>query len=269
MKELVLLTGKDGFIGTALSVRLEQLGYKVIGFKHDDYVWDIPKLKPDYIFHLASFGNHYNQTDEEEIFETNIGLTFNIMEAVKHMPLKGFINFSTSGHVLECDSFYGATKMAGEYLARAFVKKYNIPIVNIRPYSVYGPGEADFRFIPTIIRKGIKGEEIEVTEGVHDWIYIDDFITGVITVMDNVGTLKGQSIDIGTGGQYSNEDVLEILSQWLPDLKIKHIDKKRSYDTLAEWKANTEKIASLGVFRTFNLEEGLKKTYDWYKERLV
>lgn len=268
MQEVCLVTGQSGFLGKALTIRLEQLGFKVIGFKHDRYVWDIPNLNPQYIFHLAGYGNHYDQRDEAMIFDANTGLLFEIMNAVKKLPLKGFFNFSTSGHVLECNSFYGATKMAGEYIARAFTQKYGMSVVNIRPYSVYGPGEAGHRFIPTIIRKGLAGEEIEVSEGVHDWIYIDDFISGVIMVMENVDKLKGQSIDIGTGGQCSNEEVIKILQAFMPkELKIKHSEKRRSYDTLGEWKASPNKLAKLGIFHTRHLIDGLRETYGYFKQR--
>lgn len=264
-----LLTGYHGFLGKHLTTKLEQLGFRVFGLERN---WRSAEewgfLDVDYIFNLASFGNHSTQLDDQEIFETNVMSLWDLLGGSRYISYKGFINFSTSGHILECNSFYGATKMSGEYLARAFAKQYNKPIVNIRPFSAYGPGEASHRFIPTIISKGLKGQVLELTEGVHDWIYISDMIDGVIKVMENVDKLKGQSIDIGTGEQHTNTEVVNILKEWLPDLKVSDSrGLKRSYDTTDKWVADTQKLANLGVFKTHSLKEGLRKTYDYHKSK--
>ena len=246
------------------------LGHEVIPFRQGFQYLNYPLPEDiDFFFHLSAYGNHFDQQDPIRIYRANTEELWEILNHVKNIPIKGFFNFSTSGHVLESDTFYGATKMAGEYLARAFARQYKKPIVNIRPYSIYGPGEAEHRFIPTIIRQGLAGGELELSEGVHDWMYIDDFIDALMLVMDNVNLLQQQSIDMGTGEQTSNREVADILSQYLPDLKIKPLLKlDRQYDTVTSWKADTSKLAGLGILRTHSLKEGLWKTLKWYEEAL-
>ena len=57
----------------------------------------------------------------------------------------------TENDKCETDTFYGASKVAQTYLATAYAKEFKKNIKIVRPSSIYGPGEANFRFIPTII----------------------------------------------------------------------------------------------------------------------
>ena len=100
----------------------------------------VPKTV-EYIIHLAAYGNHYFQTKDTKIYKANVRLLFRLLMASKDMPYKGFINVSTTHHNLESGSWYGSTKAAGEYLVRAFVAQNNKPVINIRPYSIYGERE--------------------------------------------------------------------------------------------------------------------------------
>lgn len=271
-----LISGINGFIGGDLAKRLKGLGYEVIGIDRKLLLQPrnlkkfVLKHNPDYIFHLAAYGNHYFQTNEVQTFKTNLVGTFNLLHASLDVSYKGFINFSTTSHNHEGGSFYGATKAGGEYLVKAFVKKYNKPIVNVRPYSVFGEREWDFRFIPTICRQIKEGEAITVSKVKHDWIYIQDFIDGVLKVIGLTQSHQGQSFGIGTGKRILNTDISTKLQQ-LVGKKVKvNIGTKRDYEIpFYQQKLTTNTKNEVSIIEKTKLEEALINVYQSPNERLT
>lgn len=288
MKDKVFaISGANGFIGKNLSGILIEQGAKVAPIHRDLLLAPealqvfLDQTSPDYIIHLSAFGNHSDQKDIDEIFQVNVVSSYILMTTARHMKdLKGFINISTSSvygdkeepmkEDMDCVPFtmYATTKYATELLGKQLHADTGFPVVNVRPFSVYGPGEADFRFIPTMIDKLNKGEKITlVPEPVHDWIYIEDFVSGLTQVINNVDKFVGNSVNIGTGQSYSNDEILR---------KLEHISGKstdvdlvaslRSYDTNM-WEADISYLVDeTGWYPEHNIDEGLLKTYTWYTE---
>lgn len=229
------------------------------------------KEKPDYIFHLASYGNHSNQQDINMTVFANIIGTWNMLVASKDIDYKGFIQFGSSseygkknlpmneGDVLDPDTFYAASKAGATHLVQTFCKVTGKPTVVVRPFSVYGQGEADFRFIPTIIRSRLKNQAMDFIEGYHDWIYVSDFIEGVITVTDNIDKVLGKVVNIGSGKMASNSDIMTLLGSPRRNF-ISQITRNDS----PVWVADISLIKSLGWEPKTSLEEGLKATEFYY-----
>ncbi len=273
MKKAVI-TGASGFIGSHLVERLKRDGFEVIKIPHQNlksvsYLTGYMKsIKPDYIFHLSAYGNMSNQTDEDEILQANYINTYYLLQATKDIPYKLFVNFSTSSvygktyrrmkewHRLKPDTMYAATKAGAEYLCRYFRKKYKKVIVTVRPFSVYGPGEASFRFIPTLINCSLAGKKPTIIKGNHDWIYIDDFINGVMKLVENAGNLPHRTYNIGTGHMTSNTEVAAHIStdyHFVPDVKIQDS---------SVWIADIGRMAELNWKPSVKIQEGIQKTYD-------
>ena len=262
MKIIVIGTG---FIGNHLIKKLQDLKHEVTIFHHDD---KIEIKEADYIFFLQSYGNHYHQKDEYQTIKANIIDYLKLLRLTSDIQYRGLIYFSTSSVILPVQTAYSDAKFIGEIIGRRFYKKYNKPVVSIRPSSIYGQGEADFRFIPTIINHLKSGKPMPLTAGNHDWLYIEDFIDGVIKVMENSQTLAGKSVPIGTGIKTSNYDVLKILMEISgKTIKTHHSPKvKREYDT-KNWVADITLMKSLGWKPKYTLREGLKKTYDHFSKK--
>ena len=273
-----LLSGSHGFIGSNLKKRLVQEGNEVIHIDRQMRLCRpilaefILETQPDYIIDCAAYGNHYFQTDENECFKANVCGLYNLLDVTRIFKYKGFINLSTTSHNLEASTFYGSTKSAGEYLVRSFVQKYDKPIVNIRPYSVFGENEWDFRFIPTICRQIKAGESITVSNVAHDWIYINDFIDGVMKVLKVVNTYRGISFGIGTGKRIENMEIAEALMT-IANKEVPIIEGvKRSYEI-----ANHEKMlegprkndeVKLFQYAKTSLVSALRNVYEYEGERL-
>jgi nucleoside-diphosphate-sugar epimerase len=155
---------------------------------------------------------------------------------------------------------YSATKAGSERLCKAFIDEYKKPIVTIRPFSVYGPGEADFRFIPTVFRSCLTGSEMELSpDPIHDWIYIDDIISILITSTKDIDETKGTTINAGTGKGYSNIEIVEMIEEIT--------GKKATYTIKESLRPFDSKTWVNGeVSRTtLSIQEGLRKYYESIK----
>lgn len=245
--------------------------------RNDELLNYLLKEKPDYIIHTAAYGNMAHHQAYGKIVTSNIFGTFNLLRAAKDVPYKGFINFGTSSEygkkdvpmtedlLPETDTFYGASKIATTYLSRAFAKQFNKPVVTVRPFSVYGEFEAEYRFIPKIIHSLHANEAMDVDiEGIHDWIYINDFIDGIETVMSNIDKLQGQVVNIGTGVQTTNKQVIEYLERLSGKSLVAHYISNTRPNDSHMWIDGSTKLNDLGWFPKHTLEEGLKKVYSFY-----
>lgn len=306
-RKTVLITGGAGFIGANLTRKLIELNCNVnLILKKTSDLWRIKdvldkvqiyyadlldknilikiihKINPVFIIHLATYSNYRNQSDAEQMMKANTEGTLNLLIASKNINYKIFINAGSSSEygikekpmnendILEPISFYAATKASATLLCQVFAKEYQKPIVTLRPFSAYGPREDGKRFIPTIIKAVIENKTIKLTKGVQrrDFIYIDDVVDICIKTMSQEKKLSGQALNMGTGLEYTNDEVVKMLFS-ITGKKVK-IEKgafpKRLWDT-SHWVADTTKIKRILNWKPkFTLEEGLRKTYEWYEK---
>lgn len=216
--------------------------------------------QPDYIFHLASFGNLASQEDISMTILANIIGTMNMLQASLNVPYKAFINFSSSSVTLPYETFYSASKRATEGLVKAFVNEYDKFIVSVRPFSVIGEHEQAEHLIPTLIRSCQTGEEMSfIASPKHDFIGVKDFISAVLIITEKADKLKGKVIPIGTGKNYSNEEILKIVENVTNrEANIKRITHPiRKYDT-KDWVCDPTIIKQLGWKQTQTIEKVIK-----------
>lgn len=247
------ISGMHGFIGRNLKNYLIKKGWDIV-YINRDVLFNTPDnnnffniVNPNYIFHLSAYGNHSTQLNEDLIFSTNVMGTFNILGASKDCNYSKFYNISTSSVTLDILTPYAKSKLAAECIADAFKKVYGKPTVNIRPYSVFGEGEAEFRFIPKVIKCLLTGEKMIVDENAtHDWIWVMDFIEGMLD----------EKIEIGTGEKQTNKQIIQLL-QDISGKKLRYTTAQlRIYD-------NKDWVCKDGV-KHIPLPEALEKTYKYY-----
>lgn len=287
MKYIVL--GSNGFIGRRLTEILQEQKQEVKLIPRDWY-GNYYALKeyleaeqPHYIINCAAYGNHSSQSDLHAMYEANVMNSVTLLEASKNIPYKGLIIMGSSSEYgvkdhpmaetdyLESTSFYGVSKIAQTYLAHAYNVNYQKPIVVVRPFSVYGPGEAEFRFIPTIIKSAITGEVFNLAPNpTHDWIFIDDFVEGMLAALH----IDAPDIyNVGTGQCISNQALVDLVSA----IAVKKLGTSKLKYTLLDqgirkhdspfWQADTTFIRQkTGWSPQYNLVEGLKKTFDYYRD---
>ena len=305
-----MITGGAGFVGASLIRKLLHAGYSVnlilkkstklerikdLLSKLKVYEVDllaknnlqktIYKIQPSIIFHLATFSDYRNQEDFEEMVEVNVKGTMNLLLASRDIDYKVFVNTGSSSEYgfkknpmnekdLLCPlSFYAATKASATLLCQVFAREYHKPIVTFRPFSVYGPYEEESRFIPTIIRSIIEKRPINLTIGAQrrDFVYIGDVADAYIKSIKKGKKLAGKILNIGTGKEYTNDEVVKILFK-LTDLKVpvkKGAFPKRIWDS-SYWVADISQTQILLNWKPkTSIEEGLGKTYEWFKNAKV
>ena len=144
--------------------------------------------------------------------------TANALEAARQLPeLERFVGFSTSevfgqsafrseetdstsiGAVGEARWTYAVSKLAGEFLTKAYHQEFGMPTVTVRPFNVYGPGQVGEGAMKVFITRALSNADITIhNEGnqIRAWCYIDDFVDGLLLTMSQPGAI-GESFNIG------------------------------------------------------------------------
>jgi len=261
-----LISGSSGFLGQNLFKELKKheiRSYPLLRETLQKSILiqqEINKIKPEYIFCCHAYGNMYHQIEEDLIITANYINTWNLLRASSNFNYKTLVYISTSSIFLPYETLYSATKAGAEKLCKAYSTKYDKSIIIVRPYSIYGPGEADFRFIPTVFRSCLTGEPMVLAEGTHDWITIQDFTTYLlkkIIVNKNNGY---QEWNIGTGIPTKNSTIVNIIEK-ISGKKANIINKKqlRLFDN-DQWYAPKP-------IKATKLEEGLQQCFTFYKNK--
>jgi nucleoside-diphosphate-sugar epimerase len=270
-----LITGYTGFIGKSLLERLRGNDFFLIGREWQTDLTlpqQIQQFNPDYIIHCAA-----EIKDSSKTFLSNILMTNWLLENTLNTDYKVFINIGSSSEygktnismsekeLLKPRTMYEATKGASTLLCQGYANEYNKPIITVRPFSVYGINESENRLIPTLFRNFKNNTISKISLGVHDFIYIDDFIDGILSVLYSEPELiKGDIVHFGTGSQYSNLEVFNIIKNiFKSNLEYKKIDNIfNKYDSL-NWVADISYAKSKYKFNPkYTLETGLKEIYE-------
>ena len=220
-----------------------------------------------------------------EIFESNIKGTWNVLEACRlGNKIKAVI-------IASSDKAYGAqeklpykedcmlngthpyevSKICTEFLVKSYNSNYGMPTGITRCANLYGPGDRNFsRIIPGTIRSILRGEEPVIRgngENMRDYIYIDDATDGYVDFAQKVfeGELSGEVINLGTGQPFNVREVVEkIIRLSSTDTNYKIIGNELSKEIMHQYVDNEKAGKLLGWFPRYSLDEGLKRSIDWY-----
>jgi len=170
------------------------------------------------------------------------------------------------------NSPYSAAKWAGTGYARMFFNLYNTPVVNATLYMVYGPDQKDMtKLIPYVTSALLQGIPPKLSSGKRDvdWIYVSDVVDGLIELAITPG-VEGKIIDLGSGETCSIRSLIEKL------VDIIKPDVSPLFNALPERPLEKTRIANVELTQNVinwkpkvSLEDGLKKTVDWYREKIL
>ena len=237
----VLVTGGTGFIGSHLVRRLLDSGSTVvvlhrpssnrnrlrevgdqIKFARADIRSQaevarvISEWRPSIVFHLAAQGVTDPYIAPERAIQNNVEGTLNVVRAASQHGITRIINTGTCheyGDMLEGEkagprTAYAASKTAAWSFCNMLYYTVGAPVVTLRLFQVYGPGQRD-GLIPEAIQAGLRGADFPTTAGkqVRDWLYIDDAIEAYLRAAV-APEIEGQTFDIGTGQGIPVSDVV-------------------------------------------------------------
>ena len=236
----ILVTGASGFIGRALTAKLRAGGRDVVPLDFED--GDIAsretlaKLGQEniaHIFHLA--GKTFvpdSWGDPQAFCQTNVLGTVNVLEFCRksRIPMT-YISAYVYGHpdslpigedsAIRPSNPYALTKRLAEEACEFYASTYDLPVTTIRPFNVYGIGQADFFLIPSIISQALgAGEEIIVKDLVprRDYVYLEDLVTALLATLDKPDGYR--VYNIGSGVSLSVQEVIDAIQN------IAHTQKK-------------------------------------------
>jgi nucleoside-diphosphate-sugar epimerase len=165
---------------------------------------------------------------------------------------------------------YAVAKWAATGYARFFHRLYQLPVVIMRVFMVYGPAQRDeSKLVPYVIRCLLGEKAPKLTSGQRqvDWIYVEDVVDGFLAAVEATG-VEGTVIDVGSGKLVQIKTVVEYLVQVI-NPRITPL-----FGALADRPFEQERVADItqsyevtGWKPVTPLEEGLRTTVEWYRAR--
>lgn len=200
-------------------------------------------------------------------------IDFSTSEVFGSMAFKSSETDETvSGSAGEARWTYAVSKLAGEHLAHAYHTQYQLPVVTVRPFNVYGPGQTGEGAIQIFIKKALKNEDIYIHgdgNQIRAWCFVDDFVECIFRCLDNDKAV-GESFNIGNA-----RAVITILGLAQTVCRVLNSSSKIMFqDALSADIAlripSVEKSTTvLGYKAQIDLEEGILRTSDWMKKQML
>jgi nucleoside-diphosphate-sugar epimerase len=274
----VLVTGANGFIGTALVKNLEQRGFNVIKYVSSmgsivdfDFINEYYYIKIDHIFHLASKTFIPDSwSNPMSFYKVAVIGTENILELCRKQNISmTFVSAYLYGEpkqlpISESDyprpnNPYAHSKYLAEDLCKFYSNFYNVKVVIARPFNIYGKGQNEEFLIPSIIRQALNTKVIKVRD-LHpkrDYIYLDDLIDGLIKTLNTSNHLS--VYNFGFGSSISVENIINTVQKIIKSNKrVESAEMERKNEIMDVVADITKAQEELNWHPKINLEDGIK-----------
>lgn len=236
----------------------------------------------DGVFHLAALWLLQCHEFPRSAFDVNIRGTFNVIEACVANKVTRLIYSSSASvygdavtepmaedHPFNNRNFYGATKIAGEAMVRAFHHRYGLDYAGLRYMNVYGPRQDYKGAYIAVIMKML--DAIERGEGptiIGDGSEAFDFVAVEDCARANLCAMRAETTDrfynVGTGRRTSLKELAERICKLTGcDKSIKYVPQ--NHTTFVRNRIGSTKRAhdEIGFSAEIDLDAGLKKLMAW------
>ena len=303
-----LVTGGCGFIGSHIVDRLLAEGHEVrvidnfttgrpanLAHQKDNksltiYHMDIrnkEEIEPvfkdvDYVFHMAALADIVPSIQKPwEYYSSNVLGTYNVVECARAAEIKKLVYAASSSCYGIPDEFptdekaeirpqypYALTKRLGEETVLHWGQVYNLPVITLRLFNVYGTRSRTSGTYGAVfgvfLAQKLAGKPFTVVgtgEQTRDFTYVTDVADAFYTAA--MSDIVNETFNVGSGGTYSVNRLGELLGG-----EVIHIPKRPGEPDCTF--ADTQKIEkALGRKAKVSLEEGVKKileNIDYWKE---
>ena len=305
----ILITGGTGFIGQHLCAVLAQTTALCVGLRRrrpaensnvsspESVDWvegdlldieglrrTVHRLQPTHIFHLAAVtSSERGFSTAKEMIQTNILGTVNLLQALEGIPYTCFVHTGSAeeygngtspfheSDLLLPVSPYSASKSGATLFCQMYQRTFQAPIVVLRPFLVYGPGQLPDKLIPQAILAALENRSFPMTSGkqTREFTYIDDIVDGYLKAAVTPAAV-GETINLGTGTSIAVLEVVQLIQKLTNSrmsLEIGALPSRPS--EIMDYRCDNSKARNiLSWTPEVSLEDGLKKTIAWYREQI-
>lgn len=233
------------------------------------------------VIHLAA-ETHVDRSlfDGADFITTNVLGTYNVLAAARDAGVPRVLIQSTdevygptpAGVEVREDaplaprSPYSASKLGAEMQARAFWASFGLPVVVARGMNTIGPRQYPEKMVPLFTINALLGEALPLYgdgRQERDRFYVDDH-AAALDLLLHEGAV-GEAYNTGAGNYATNRDVATLICDLLerPHNLIRPVADRPGHDP--RYRLDTTKLRSLGWQPRVGLEEGLRRTVDWYR----
>jgi len=302
----IYIAGHRGLVGSALVRKLTEMGYmNLIARTHAELdltrqrdVEDFfDKERPEYVFLAAAKvgGILANNTYPAEFIYSNIVVQSNVIHSSYLFGVKKLLflgssciyprdcpqpmkeEYLLSGYLEPTNEPYAVAKIAGIKMCQSYNRQYGTNYISVMPTNLYGPNDnfdlQNAHVLPALIRKFHEAKVADQKEVVvwgtgsprREFLYIEDLADACVFFMNNYNS--SEIINIGVGKDISIRE-LALMVKEIVDYNGELVFDTSKPDGTPRKLLDVSKLSSLGWKAKTSLEEGIKKTYEWYAEML-
>lgn len=305
-KDSKIYVAGTGLVGSAIIRNLKGNGYKnIITRTHKeldltnqfevDLFFKIEQ--PEYVFLAAAKvgGIGANSNFPVEFIMENIQIETNVIKYSYENNVKKLLMLGSScifprncpqpikeeylltGELELTNEPYAIAKIAGIKMCQAYSKQYGCNFISVMPTNLYGQNDnfdlQNSHVLPALIRK-IHEAKYNNKEYVEIWgtgtplrefLHVDDLADACIFLMNNYN--NSEIVNIGTGKEISIKDLAELIKQIVGYQGEIHFDSTKPDGTPRKL-LDVSRLSSLGWKYKFELEDGIRQTYDWYLKNI-
>lgn len=302
----IYVAGHNGMVGSAIIRKLNEFGYQNLIYKTSkeldlrrqvDVENFFEKEKPEYVFLAAAKvgGIYANNTYPADFIYDNLMIETNIINSSYKFKIDKLLFLGSSciypknsiqpikeeellnGYLEPTNEAYAIAKIAGIELCKFYKKQYGVNYISAMPTNLYGINDNfdlnTSHVMPALIRKIHEAKKNNTPEVVmwgsgkprREFLYVDDLAEALIYLMENYN--EEMHINIGTG---KDIEILELanLIKKIIGYNGKIINDLTKPDGTLKKLLDVNKINSIGWKHKINLEEGIKKVYEWYLSKI-
>lgn len=258
----------------------------------------------DVVYHLATYhGNQSSIANPLEDHENNLITTLKLYERLKDFKRLGKLVYSASGCTLaphevyegaeavsedgpvplDLDSPYQISKVVGEFYSVYYHGQHGLPTVRARFQNVYGPGEVlgagrwrgtpatVWRNVtPTFVYRALKGLPLQLDNGgvaSRDFVYVEDVARGLVACAER--GRPGDVFNLASGVETTIRGLAELIVELSGSTSELEIAPRRAWDhSILRFGSPEKARRELGFEASLPLEEGLRRTIEWTRDRL-
>jgi nucleoside-diphosphate-sugar epimerase len=239
----------------------------------------------DAVYHLAALASVPRSiADPEPSHDVNINGTFNVLRAAANGGVRRLIYAASSSGYGDTEvlpkteamkplpkSPYAVQKLLGEYYASAFTSCFGLETVSLRFFNVYGPRQdpsSQYSGVLSLFMKHLIARTPPTIFGdgeqSRDFTYVDD-VAGLCIKAASAPHAAGKMYNAGNGGRFTLNCVWRLLQKMEGIELPANYEPPRAGDVRDSMADTTAAVAELGHAPQFTIEEGLKRTLEWYR----